>query len=187
VGFKSKNSPYLNRLVLNNNSLAGSDPALYFLQESGEPLRLDYKKAHYGPYADNLRHVLNVIEGHFVMGYADGGDDPQKTIELIPGAHEDAESFLKTEKQTIANFEKVSRLVDGFETPFGLELLATVHWVVVHEGAKSEEDIVQKIYDWSDKKKLFTLRQILIATKALCKHGWINNKFCYDEGNLQLA
>ena len=177
----------MNRLVLNNNSLAGSDPALYFLQESGEPLRLDYKKAHYGPYADNLRHVLNVIEGHFVMGYADGGDDPQKTIELIPGAHEDAESFLKTEKQTIANFEKVSRLVDGFETPFGLELLATVHWVVVHEGAKSEEDIVQKIYDWSDKKKLFTLRQILIATKALCKHGWINNKFCYDEGNLQLA
>lgn len=54
-------------------------------------------------------------------------------------------------------------------------------------GAKSEEDIVQKIYDWSDKKKLFTPRQILIATKALCKHGWINNKFCYDEGNLQLA
>ena len=38
---------------------------LYFMQESGEPLRLRYLKASYGPYAENLRHVLNEIEGHF--------------------------------------------------------------------------------------------------------------------------
>ena len=46
---------------------------MYFMQEVGEPLRLRYKKAPYGPYAENLRHVLNEIEGHLISGYADGG------------------------------------------------------------------------------------------------------------------
>ena len=34
------------------------------MQEEGEPLRLNYIKHHYGPYADNLRHALTKIEGH---------------------------------------------------------------------------------------------------------------------------
>ncbi|MDO8473207.1 MAG: macro domain-containing protein, partial [Dehalococcoidia bacterium] len=42
---------------------------MYFMQEAGEPLRLRYQKAPYGPYADNLRHVLSLIDGHFISGY----------------------------------------------------------------------------------------------------------------------
>ncbi|MEL7316038.1 MAG: macro domain-containing protein, partial [Cyanobacteria bacterium J06559_3] len=53
---------------------------MYFMQEAGEPLRLKYQKARYGPYAENLRHVLNAIEGHLVSGYADGGDSPDKPL-----------------------------------------------------------------------------------------------------------
>ena len=63
---------------------------MYFLQEAGEPLRLNYAKAHYGPYAENLRHVLREVEGHLISGYADGGDAPAKILELVPGAVEDA-------------------------------------------------------------------------------------------------
>jgi hypothetical protein len=59
---------------------------MYFMQEAGEPLRLQYAKAAYGPYAENLRHVLRAVEGHLVAGYADGGDAPDKQIELVPGA-----------------------------------------------------------------------------------------------------
>ena len=51
---------------------------MYFMQEAGEPLRLKYMKGPYGPYAENLRHVLHAIEGHLVAGYADGGDAPDK-------------------------------------------------------------------------------------------------------------
>jgi hypothetical protein len=39
---------------------------MYFMQEAGEPLRLQYVKHHYGPYAENLRHVLNAVEGHLI-------------------------------------------------------------------------------------------------------------------------
>src|SRR5215208_2801766 len=53
---------------------------MYFLQEAGEPLQLRFKKLHYGPYAENLRHVLSYIEGHFIQGYGDAADQPDKQI-----------------------------------------------------------------------------------------------------------
>ena len=68
---------------------------MYFMQEAGQPLRLQFAKGTYGPYAENLRHVLRAIEGHLVSGYADGGDAPDKQLELVPGAVYDAESFLE--------------------------------------------------------------------------------------------
>jgi putative DNA methylase len=49
-------------------------------------------KAPYGPYAENLRHVLRAIEGHLVAGYADGGDAPDKPLTLVPGAVDDAKA-----------------------------------------------------------------------------------------------
>ena len=47
---------------------------MYFMQDVGEPLNLRFTKGPYGPYADNLRHVLHAVEGHLVSGYTDGGD-----------------------------------------------------------------------------------------------------------------
>ncbi|NMH17579.1 Appr-1-p processing protein, partial [Tepidiphilus sp. B18-69] len=67
---------------------------MYFMQEAGEPLRLKYVKAPYGPYAENLRHVLRTVEGHLIAGYADGGDAPDKPLTLVPGAIQEASAFL---------------------------------------------------------------------------------------------
>ena len=147
---------------------------MYFMQESGEILNLNYKKAQYGPYAENLRHVLNIIEGHFISGYEDGGDNPIKKIKILESAIIQADDFLKDKKSTKFNFIKVSKLVNGFETPYGLELLATVHWVNKYEDAQYEEEIIDKIYNWNDRKKQFTKRQIKIAINTLVKHNFIN-------------
>ena len=46
---------------------------MYFMQEAGEGLRLQYNKGLYGPYALNLRHVLSLMEGHFIIGYGGTG------------------------------------------------------------------------------------------------------------------
>jgi O-acetyl-ADP-ribose deacetylase (regulator of RNase III) len=146
---------------------------MYFMQEAGEPLRLQYAKAPYGPYAENLRHVLRAVEGHLVAGYADGGDAPDKQIELVPGAMKDAESFLKEKRETVSRFDRVGELVEGFETPFGLELLATVHWVVKHENATSADDAATKVYAWNDRKKHFSERQIRVAYDTLREKGWL--------------
>ncbi len=145
---------------------------MYLMQESGEPLNLSYTKAIYGPYAENLRHVLQAIEGHFVTGYADGGDTPDKQLELVPGAVPDASTFLEDNASTRARLDRVADLVEGFETPFGLELLSTVHWVVTQEGAKTVDGVLAQTYAWGDRKRRFSRRQILLALDVLVQKGW---------------
>jgi len=166
-------SQYLRGLMDPFITLLEIHKLMYFLQEAGEPLKLKYRKFLYGPYAENLRHVLNAIEGHMISGYFDGGDQPGKEIELIPGALENAKSFLKAAVDTQKRLEKVADLVEGFEEPFGLELLATVHWVIKKEGAESIEQVVHQTYAWNERKKQFSERQIDIAYKVLRNKGWI--------------
>ena len=148
---------------------------MYFLQESGEPLRLQFKAAHYGPYAENLRHVLNAIEGHLVSGYADGGDIPEKTLELVPGAEDEASQFLAHHKATRERFDKVADLVSGFESPYGLELLSTVHWVAKVGEARTVDEVTQRVYAWNDRKRQFTSRQIGLAMDVLTRKGWVGH------------
>jgi len=100
----------------------------YFLQEAGEPLRLKYEAGHYGPYAANLNKVLEVMEGHFIRGYGDC-QKPEAEIELLPGAVDEASAFLADKRDSLTRLEQVADLIEGFETPYGMELLATVHWV----------------------------------------------------------
>ena len=143
---------------------------MYFMQVAGEPLKLQFA---YGPYAENLRHVLKAVEGHLVSGYADGGDAPDKELELVPSALADAHAFLKTAPETHARFERVSALIEGFESSFGLELLSTVHWIASEEKILAFDDIVNHTYAWSERKKQFSWRQIKIAFDILSEKGWI--------------
>lgn len=165
---------YLNGLMDPFVTLLEAHKLMFFMQEAGENLRLTYRKANYGPYAENLRHVLRSIEGHLVAGYSDGGDDPTKRLSLVPGAYEDADHFLAEQHDTRARFDRVARLVDGFETPYGLELLSTVYWVAKHESAQSQSDVQSKIYDWNDRKKRFTPEQIALALNVLSERGWLD-------------
>ena len=146
---------------------------LYFMQEAGEPLQLRYAKALYGPYAENLRHVLHAVEGHLVSGYGTGGDEPGKQLELVPGAVADAETFLNRSSATRERFQQVADLVDGFETPFGLELLSTVHWVASREGVTTAEEALERTYAWNDRKRRFSPRQIRLAWDVLRTKGWL--------------
>ncbi len=146
---------------------------LYFMQEAGQGLQLRYKKAAYGPYAENLRHVLKAVEGHLLTGYADGGDAPTKQLELVPGAVADAEKMLESDEATRDRFDRVAALVNGFESPFGLELLATVHWVASREGVASSSEVIRQVYQWGDRKRAFSEGQIALAYDALATSGWL--------------
>ncbi len=146
---------------------------MYFMQEAGEPLKLRYTKGLYGPYAENLRHVLTHIEGHFIEGYADAGDNPNKKIELISSAVARAKEFLVSHRDTQDHCRRVAALVDGFESPFGMELLATVHWVAMREGALSPDEAVTKTHSWNNRKKIFAPEQITLAWKALEEKAWL--------------
>lgn len=166
---------YLSGLLDPSLTLLEVHKLMYFMQEAGEPLRLRYQKAHYGPYAENLRHVLNAIEGHLVSGYADGGDSPDKPLQLVPGAVKEANIFLQDFSETRARFDKVASLVDGFESAFGLELLSTVHWTLKHESINTTDEVVRHVYDWNDRKQKFTPRQIALAVNVLKSKHWVDD------------
>jgi O-acetyl-ADP-ribose deacetylase (regulator of RNase III) len=147
---------------------------MYFMQEAGEPLKLHYQKGYYGPYSPNLSHVLRKLEGHYISGYGDGGDDPQKPLKLVPGAIKDAEKFLSNhESTTKKHLDRVFNLVEGFETSFGLELLATVHWVLKNNSIKNEDELVQQVHIWNKRKQNFTPQQIFLANRTLVANGLI--------------
>jgi len=178
VGLMSR---YLGGLLDPSVTLLEVHKLMYFMQVAGEPLRLQYQKALYGPYAENLRHVLNAIEGYLVSGYADGGDAPNKPLQLVPGAVEHATVFLQHCPDTRDRFKKVAALVEGFESPFGLELLSTVHWIVNNETVSSVDEVVGHTYAWSDRKRKFTPRQIALAVSVLENKQWIDQKFTLEQ------
>lgn len=99
------------------HSLLEIQKLAYFIQEAGEPLKLDFVKDRYGPYAEKLNFVLQRIEGHFIRGYGDRSGNAQ--IYLLPNAKDAANRFLEGNDEAKARLAHVQRLIDGFETPYG--------------------------------------------------------------------
>jgi hypothetical protein len=155
-------------------SLVEVQKLAYFLQEAGEPLRLQFKAHFYGPYADNLRKALRNIEGHYTRGLADGKNSPETPLELLPGALEEAEAHLAAQPASLVRLERVARLIDVFETPFGMELLSTVHWVMHHSpDATDVTTVLAAVQHWSDRKRSqMKAGHIEAAWKRLREQGW---------------
>ncbi|MDC4205136.1 MAG: macro domain-containing protein [Candidatus Manganitrophus sp.] len=167
---------YLSAVMDPSVTLLEIHKLMYFMQEAGEGLKLKYKKGTFGPYSENLRHVLSLIEGHFISGYGDATDRPDKQIELKLGISDKAEEFLKNYPETHERFDRVVALIKGFETSFGMELLSTVHWVVTREGASTVDKAIAKTYKWNDRKRMFTEEQIRSAWDVLSRKGWLREE-----------
>lgn len=148
---------------------------LYFLQEAGQPLRLKYEAKGFGPYATNLRQVLIRLEKHYTLGYGDGKDSPTTPIELLPGAVEEAEKFLREDKATLHRMDRVAALLEGFEDPYGLELLSSVHWVM-RQKPEARDDIeaaVEAVQKWNARKhRVLKAEHLVKAWQRLKEQKW---------------
>jgi len=98
-----------------------------------DPLGLDFVANKYGPYADRLRHLLNGLDGsylHCAKRLNDAG--PFDLIWFEESQRTAVEAFLQTEGclAYLPALEKCAEIIDGFESPLGMELLATVDWLL---------------------------------------------------------
>ncbi len=164
---------YLRSLMDDSVSLLEIHKLMYFLQEAGQPLNLRYKKGTYGPYAENLRHVLKDMEGHYTIGFGDGADTPDTQIEANGDSIKKGEEFLAMDRETQLRFERVGALISGFETPFGMELLSTIHWVASREDAANPAEAVKLTRSWGPRKAMFTADQIAVAWSRLDSQQWL--------------
>lgn len=168
-------------LFCEHASLLEIQKLAYFMQCAGQPLKLEFQKGPYGPYADNLRHVLNHIEGHYVSGWGDGQNKPGTEINLLPGAIDEADQYLKGEDETLKRFERVAKLIEGFETQYGMELLGTVHWVLLNElgDNKDHEEVIRRVREWTPRKgKMFSPEHIINARHRLEEGQWHKQNAC---------
>jgi hypothetical protein len=95
---------------------------------------------------------------------------------VLPDAANEASEFLREDEETRKRIERLADLIEGFEYPYGLELLATVHWVAKeHPAAKDDIEIaIHDVHSWSElKRKKFVPDDIRIAWRRLREFGWL--------------
>lgn len=169
---------YLSAMMDPTITLLELQKLMYFMQETGEPLNLHFKKALYGPYAENLIHALKYIKGHYICGYLYSEDGPIKPLELKPNAIQKAELCLKNHPATNERLERVTQLIQGFETPYGMELLSTVYWIAKDKNVLDVEQVVNEFHNWNEHKRMFNSEHIMVALETLRTKHWIKPVLC---------
>jgi O-acetyl-ADP-ribose deacetylase (regulator of RNase III) len=148
----------------------------YFLQSAGQKLRMNFIKHTFGPYAQELKHVLSHMEGHYIVGVGDGV--VQSEISPTKGALDEAEAFLREagDIELNARVDRITNLIEGFQSPYGMELLATVHWVN-HDPdtlASTLDEAVLAVHSWNERKRDIMKRShIEAAWNRLREDGWL--------------
>jgi uncharacterized protein YwgA len=133
-------------------NLLVSQKLAYFFQRFGEPLRLKYDKGYYGPYAPNLNKVLQVLNGVYI-DYKAQYDKPATRISLFYDKMNEVNDMIKNlndeQKQRLENIKPFFK---GFETPFSLELLGTVDWILLQHPDYTHKEIHKEISNWTNRK-----------------------------------
>ncbi len=146
----------------------------YFLQRMGQQdLKLYYKKYLYGPYAHNLQHLLHELEKGYINTEKSIFDS--KPLDLVSINHEKLEAIRRFVEQECSEEEKnrldyLYQLMSGYESPFGLELLSTVDWIMqANAGLILDAEVIkEKIKDWSNRKNdSFSLNHVRMAQARL--------------------
>ena len=104
-----------------------------------DPLKLSFEAERYGPYADNLRHLLDNLDGSYLHSekrLADAG--PGDLLRFASDHKHKLSAYLKTAAGAVyvEAIERTDALIDGFQSPLGMEALATVDWLLTRENAE---------------------------------------------------
>ena len=144
----------------------------YFLQRFGEKqLKLDFQEGIYGPYSGKVRHLLFAVNGYYLKGYEQKDAKPFEPLQMMVDRAPQVQDFIKNElsKEERDRLAKVASLINGFETPYGLELLATVDFLILKANTFDPEKIKESL--WSERKKdLFKPDHISMAIQHLLTH-----------------
>lgn len=125
----------------------------WFLERSVErlipgsnPLNLKFEANKFGPFAPNLNHLLDSLDGSYLRSDKRIADaDPFDVIWFDDQRKEFVQAYLQSEaKAYVPALEETAALIDGFESPFGMELLATVDWLLTKENVAASVEAVRE-------------------------------------------
>ena len=152
--------------------------------ELEDPMRLGFSAGRYGPYANALDHLLNSLDGSYLHSEKRIPDAKPTDVVQFNDRHKEAvAAYLRTGDARVyaEALEQASELIDGFESPMGMELLSTIDWLIHKEGRQPTlADIRAGIQNWpagqesgARKQSMFSDRQIDVALKRLESSGLV--------------
>lgn len=146
------------------SSLFAANKLAYFLQRMGQPLRLDFKPHHYGPYAIGVEKVLYQLNGVYLKGLEQGQATPFEALKLDYTKFKDVTDFVNTKlsDQESQRLDQLMRFIDGFTSELSLEILATVDFIMNEHPSIPVDEIMEKIWN-ARKKELFKKEYVQIA------------------------
>ena len=157
-------------------SLFVANKLSYFYQMLGEKefARMSFVPHYYGPYSVGVGHMLNAVNGKYIHGLEQMDRKPFEALMLDYGRKAEVSDYVHhslTETQ-IGHIKQLLRLIDGYESAYALEVLATVAYVRKEHPGISLEDTIVQIESWSSRKKnLFKREHIATAYEHL--NGWL--------------
>lgn len=141
------------------------------------PLKLSFEAKNYGPFAANLNHLLNHLDGSYLKADKRIPDAKRDDIIAFNDARKDevAHFLMHKSSEYADSLDSATDLIEGFESPYGLELLATVDWLIHEAGvAPSEDSVLNALARWpageqwaSRKVQLFDREAIRVALGRL--------------------
>jgi len=146
----------------------------YFLQKSGEPLRLQFVPYKYGPYAQAVEKVLYALNGKYLKGMEQMKARAFEPLQLNYERYDEVETFIKSnlsieQKQRLGNLFEA---IEGFESTLSLEILSSTHFLLGENPKATEDELFEKIKNWNERKKnLITKEYINIAINHLNNYG----------------
>lgn len=121
----------------------------YFLERAGTGMNLQYKVYVYGPYSEKLRHVILGLEGKLITGLNAGKAKPTDELDLNYTAFAEVEEKLQLQSDTEKEpWLVVKELIHGWESPYALELLATVDWCMQINANLNERNLADAVRYW---------------------------------------
>ena len=146
----------------------------YFLQESGENLKLKFEPYTYGPYAQAVEKVLYALNGKYLKGLEQMNAKPFEPLELNYSRFKEVEDYISnnlSEKQK-DRLSGLFQAIEGFESTLSLEVLSSVHYITTNNPKIGKDEIVTKIKGWNKRKsELITEEYVNIAYEHLDEYG----------------
>jgi hypothetical protein len=142
----------------------------YFIQRSGENLRLQFVPFTYGPYAQAIDKVLYHLNNKYLNGLEQMSAKPFEPLKLNYALYTEVQDYVRknlTPEQHM-RLKNVFQLIDGFESSLSLEILSSIDFLLSENPKLSTDELLLKIQSWNARKKeLIDKEQIEIALLRL--------------------
>lgn len=145
----------------------------YFLQESGEDLKLKFEQYTYGPYAQAMDKVLYALNGKYLKGSEQMTADPFEPLQLNYDRYNEILDYVNKEltPQQRERLNNLFKTIDGFESTLSLEILSSTHFILKSNPPLNKKDLVERVQWTLRKKQLITPEYVDIAYQHLKEHG----------------